>query len=251
MRRPYLMGNWKMNQLKEDIDAFFNSMPKTLDWNKIKCALAPQAIHIDYLQNKCKESEIEVGSQNCAAFEDGAYTGELSVNALKQAGVDFSLIGHSERRTLFNESDELLNQKFELCMKHNHKVVFCVGETLQDRESNKTHEVLERQLREGLKGLKQDHIPYLVVAYEPVWAIGTGLTAKPEQANDAHQFIRSFLSEHFQIDSQKVWILYGGSVKPANIEELLAKEDIDGALIGGASLKGESYFEMVEKAISI
>jgi triosephosphate isomerase len=251
MRKPYLMGNWKMNQLKEDIDSFFMSVPKNIDWNKVKCALAPQAIHIPYLIEKCKGSGIAVGSQNCSAFEDGAYTGELSLNALKEMGCAFSLIGHSERRTLFQESDKSLNQKFKLCMKHQHKAVFCVGETLEERESNKTHEVLERQLRDGLEGLSDSHLPYLVVAYEPVWAIGTGLTAKPDQANDAHQFIRRFLKEHFQVDSQKVWILYGGSVKPANIEELLEKQDIDGALIGGASLKGQSYFEMVEKAVSI
>ncbi len=250
MRIPYLMGNWKMNQLVTNIDSFFEFLPQNIDSNKVKCALAPQAVHIPYVLEKCKKAGIEVGAQNISNQLKGAFTGENSIEAIKDLGAGFTLIGHSERRTLFNEEDAYLNEKFKLCMKNNFKAVFCIGETLEQREANETQKVLETQLREGLRGLQNDHLVHLVIAYEPVWAIGTGLTADPDQANEAHEFIRSFISEHFKVDGQKVWILYGGSVKPSNVEELLAQPDIDGALIGGASLEGASYFEMVEKALS-
>jgi len=240
-REIHIVGNWKMNQTLHQISDFFVEMSKMKMDLKCKAWIAPQAIHIPILKEMAfTTGAIQIGAQNCCEHDAGAYTGEISPLSLVDMGVEFVIIGHSERRTIYKECDELLNKKVLNAVKHNLKVIFCVGETLEEREANKTLEVLERQLGLGLRNLPEDKSHLVLVAYEPVWAIGTGKTASAEQAEEAHAFIRSKL-EH-QMD--ETIILYGGSVKPDNIDSLLRKPNIDGALVGGASLKAQDFRQL-------
>jgi triosephosphate isomerase len=227
-----------MNHLSSDVKAFFDDLnarelPGT-PW------IAPQSIHLsNALANK---GTAKIGAQNCHFENSGAFTGEISPKALVDLGADFTLVGHSERRALFHESGDFLNQKVLSALNTGLIVVYCVGETLQERESGTTDSVIELQLDEGLKDLKD--ASKLIIAYEPVWAIGTGKTATPDQAQNTHAFIRKYLKN-------KGWdtpILYGGSVKPSNTSELMACPDIDGALVGGASLSSEDFYQILEKA---
>lgn len=240
-REIHIVGNWKMNQTLHQISDFFVEMSKMKMDLKCKAWIAPQAIHIPILKEMAfTTGAIQIGAQNCCEHDSGAFTGEISPLSLTDMGVEFVIIGHSERRTIYKESDELLNQKTLKALKHNLKVIFCVGETLEEREANKTFEVLERQLSLGLKDLPADKAHLLLVAYEPVWAIGTGKTASAEQAEEAHAFIRGQLPHN----KEETIILYGGSVKPDNIDSLLRKPDIDGALVGGASLKAQDFRQL-------
>ena len=243
MRQVHIVGNWKMNQTVSKIDTFFSELG---DLNGISCQawIAPQAIHIGKLLN----SSVKVGAQNCCEQDSGAYTGELSPKSLKDLGVHFVIIGHSERRAIYKEADSLLNSKTHKALENDLQVIFCVGETLEEREAGKVEEVLKRQLTTGLAGLSSEHIGKIVVAYEPVWAIGTGKVATPDQAQEAHRFSREVLSTIEGFDSDKTVILYGGSVKPENIAGLLENADIDGALVGGASLKGQSFKDLCLKS---
>lgn len=244
-RKKYMLGNWKMNQSLEDIDNFLSTLDNA---NEFSCywGIAPQALHILRLMKATKRfPNIKVGSQNCSEQDFGAFTGEIAIQTLLESGVSFTLVGHSERRSLYGESDELINQKVLKAQSEGLLPVFCLGETLEERESGKMESVIEGQLVKGLANVSQKNI---VIAYEPVWAIGTGKTASPDQANGAHEFIRKVLSEKLNWDADKVSILYGGSVKPANVEELLAQDNIDGALVGGASLKGDSFSALCKAA---
>ncbi len=237
-RPVHIVGNWKMNMTLHEISNFFIEMSKMKFELKCKAWVAPQALHIPILKEIAfTTGSIQIGAQNCSEHDSGAYTGEISPVALADIGAEFVIIGHSERRTLYKEGNELLNKKVLNALKHNLKVIYCVGETLEEREQNKTFAVLEEQIREGLKNLPAEKASQLLVAYEPVWAIGTGKVATAEQAEEAHAFIRSKLV-HAANDTV---ILYGGSVKPDNIDSLLAKENIDGALVGGASLKASDF----------
>lgn len=240
MARKFMMvGNWKMNQGLQEIEAFFatiNSRQNDLCKN---AWIAPQMIHLSTCLNLAKAGAIKVGAQNCGAQNDGAFTGETSPLALKDLGATFTLIGHSERRALFNESDELLAQKTKLALENNLTVIFCVGETLSEREAGQTLAVVLGQIKAGLAGIPAVYHRNLVIAYEPVWAIGTGKVATPEQAQEVHAAIRQYLSEMNL--PQDMSLLYGGSVKPDNIESLLACADIDGGLVGGASLKANDF----------
>lgn len=240
-REVHIVGNWKMNQTLQQMSDFFIEMTKMKMDLKCKAWIAPQALHIPILKEMAfTTGAIQIGAQNCCEHDAGAFTGEISPLALADIGAEFVIIGHSERRTIYKENDELLNQKTLNALKHDLKVIFCVGETLEEREGNKTLEVLERQLSIGLKNLPADKAHLILVAYEPVWAIGTGKTASAEQAEEAHAFIRSKL-EH---QKEETIILYGGSVKPDNIDSLLSKPNIDGALVGGASLKAQDFKQL-------
>lgn len=233
-RTKYIVGNWKMNQNTEDVIAFFDAIESTK--LRHEAWIAPQAIHIPIcLQNT---DDFKIGAQNCATENSGAFTGELSPASLKDVGAHFVIIGHSERRSIFKESDETLNLKTKKALENDLVVIFCIGETLEQREAGKVEEVLAEQLSKGLDGVSSEKI---IIAYEPVWAIGTGVTASPEQAQEAHAFIRQYVNEKLLIDGEKTSILYGGSVKPANVEDLLSCKDIDGGLVGGAALKADSY----------
>ncbi|RZF21893.1 triose-phosphate isomerase [Halobacteriovorax vibrionivorans] len=233
-RTKYIVGNWKMNQNTQDVIAFFDAIDSTK--LRHEAWIAPQAIHIPIcLQNT---DDFKIGAQNCATENSGAFTGEISPASLKDIGAEFVIIGHSERRSIFKEDDQTLNKKTKLALENDLFVIFCIGETLEEREAGKVEEVLATQLAQGLAGVSSEKI---IIAYEPVWAIGTGVTASPEQAQEAHAFIRQYINENLSLDGEKTSILYGGSVKPANVEDLLSCKDIDGGLVGGAALKADSY----------
>ena len=238
VRPVHIVGNWKMNQTLHEISNFFIEMTKMKMDLKCKAWIAPQAIHIPILKEMAfTTGSIYIGAQNCSQFDSGAYTGEISPASLADLGVEFVIIGHSERRSLFAETDEVLNQKLMACLKQNLQVIFCVGETLEERQRNETFKVIERQLNEGLKNLSEDKAHLVIIAYEPVWAIGTGKVASSDEAEEVHSFIRGQL----KYQKESTVILYGGSVKPDNIGSLLQKENIDGALVGGASLKPQDF----------
>ncbi len=247
-RKIHIVGNWKMNQNLSEINSFFQSIDeKIADYNNCEAWLAPQSIHLGKLLRLSEnKSKIKVGSQNCSHQSSGAFTGDISPSSLKDLGIHFTLVGHSERRAFFKENDEILNTKAKLALDNNLKVIFCVGETLEERESGNTENVVKKQIELGLKGINKDLHSNIIVAYEPVWAIGTGKTASPEQAQEVHNYIRKILSTEVGFDSEKTEILYGGSVKPSNVKELLSQNDIDGALVGGASLKPQDFLALVE-----
>lgn len=237
-RVVHIVGNWKMNQTLEDIKKFMIEMSKMKMELNCKAWIAPQSIHIAILKELAfTTGSIQVGAQNCCEHDSGAFTGEISPLALADMGVEFVIIGHSERRTIYHEQNEQLNKKVLSALRHGLKVIYCVGETLSEREAGLTFSVIETQLKEGLLNIPAESAHLFQIAYEPVWAIGTGKTATAEQAEEVHAFIRSKLPA----DLEKTVILYGGSVKPDNIDSLLAKENIDGALVGGASLKAQDF----------
>lgn len=250
MSRKYLMvGNWKMNQNLSEVKSFFSSLNEmgikyTCD---LKIGIAPQAMHLTTCLESVGETNIQIGSQTCSEYESGAYTGELAPAAIKELGCGFTLIGHSERRTLFGETDQTLNAKTANALSAGLDVIFCCGETLEQREAGKTIEVVLGQLKNALiNGEKNISFTgnQLTIAYEPVWAIGTGKTASPEQAEEVHAEIRKFLVEHYGDNGNEIFILYGGSVKPSNVKELLAQANIDGGLVGGASLTADSFAQL-------
>jgi len=246
-REVHIVGNWKMNQTLEEISKFFIEMSKMKMELKCKAWIAPQALHIPILKEIAfTTGSIQVGAQNCCEHESGAYTGEISPLALADMGVEFVLVGHSERRTIYGESNEVLNKKLLLALKHGLKVIYCVGETLSERENSETFKVIETQLTVGLQNLPEELAANLMIAYEPVWAIGTGKTASAEQAEEVHAFIRGQLA----LNPEQTIILYGGSVKPDNIDSLLDKDNIDGALVGGASLKSQDFRALCVSASS-
>ncbi|POB14030.1 triose-phosphate isomerase [Halobacteriovorax sp. DA5] len=233
-RTKYIVGNWKMNQNTEDVIAFFDA----IDSAKLRheAWIAPQAIHIPIcLQNT---DDFKIGAQNCATENSGAFTGEISPASLKDIGAHFVIIGHSERRSIYNEDDATLNAKAKIALANDLTVIFCIGETLEQREAGKVEEVLAEQLSKGLADIDSENV---IIAYEPVWAIGTGVTATPEQAQETHAYIRQYINDNLSIDGNKTSILYGGSVKPSNVEDLLSCKDIDGGLVGGAALQADSY----------
>lgn len=247
--RPiHIVGNWKMNQTLHEISNFFIEMTKMKMELKCEAWIAPQAIHLPILKEIAfTTGMIKIGAQNCAAEDSGAFTGETSPQALADIGADFVIIGHSERRTIYGEDNNTLNKKVLGALRNNLKVIYCVGETLAQRESNQTFTIIEEQLNVGLKEIPADKANLILIAYEPVWAIGTGKVASPEQAEEVHAFIRSKLTH----EPQKTIILYGGSVKPDNINALLVNENIDGALVGGASLKALDFRQLCSSASSI
>ncbi len=242
MRKKYIVGNWKMNQTLSEINDFLNQFSELKETFKCETWIAPQSIHLSTVLNS--KTNIKVGTQNCHESNDGAFTGELSAKSIKDIGAEFTLIGHSERRSIYGESNSLLNKKTKNALSNNLKVIFCIGESLEERESGQTEKVLENQLKEGLEGINSED---LIIAYEPVWAIGTGKTATPEMAEEAHKNIRNVLNE-MDLDSQNISILYGGSVKPSNVEGLLNMPNIDGGLVGGASLKANDYTILCQAA---
>lgn len=246
MSRPTtIIGNWKMNLDQEHIREFFLYLEENKFSTNATAGFAPQSIHIPIVARYANKFGLLVGAQDCSSQLEGAFTGEISPAALKDMEVDFSLVGHSERRIYHKESNELLNEKVKLVLDQGMRCIYCIGETLEQREAEKTFDVLKDQVAQGLKDVTFDNPEKLILAYEPVWAIGTGKTATSDQAEEAHQFIRGQLTEIFgQETADRIVILYGGSVKPSNIKELLSKENVDGALVGGASLKPDSFSEL-------
>ncbi len=245
MRIPIIAGNWKMNKNRDEALEFMyavnRELPKTSD---VETVIFAQAPHLRSLVKR-QGDFLRIGGQNMHYEESGAFTGEISPRVMQDQGVKYILIGHSERRAYYNETDETVNKKLQAAFRHNLKSIVCVGEVLEERESGKTFEVVERQTKGALEGLTEAQVSDLVIAYEPVWAIGTGKTATAEMANETCGDVRRVVESLYGKEvAEKVRIQYGGSVKPANIHELMAQEHIDGALIGGASLDAKAFLEM-------
>jgi triosephosphate isomerase len=248
MRKPIIAGNWKMNKTLSEAVSFVeevkNSVPAESEVDAVVCS---PALFLDKLVEATKGTDLKVGAQNMHFEENGAYTGEVSPVALADLGVDYVILGHSERREMFAETDETVNKKTLAAFKHNLTPIVCCGETLEERESDKTKEVVETQVKAALKGLSEEQAKQVVIAYEPIWAIGTGKSSTAEDANEVCAAIRKVVENVFSTDvAEAVRIQYGGSVKPANIKEYMAQSDIDGALVGGASLEAQSFLQLVE-----
>ena len=248
MAKSYIVGNWKMNQNRHELNQFFGDLEKeNLDGGNFW--IAPQFIHIQSCIEKTNKIPLKIGAQNCSEHDNGAFTGEVSPSSLSDMEASFVILGHSERRSIFSESDELINSKVKKVLENNLTPILCVGETLEQRESNQTMDVVLGQLSAGLKGVKLDSEDSIIVAYEPVWAIGTGKTASPEQAEEVHSHIREKLKELYPELGEQLSILYGGSVKPSNIKDLLSKPNINGGLVGGASLKASDFIALCKATI--
>ncbi|MDY6863050.1 MAG: triose-phosphate isomerase [Thermodesulfobacteriota bacterium] len=247
MRMPIIAGNWKMNNTLKDSLSLANHLKKSIGNVKhIKVIIAPPVIHLYPLSLELKGTNIDLAAQNLYWEKDGAFTGEISGDMIKEAGGTYVIIGHSERRQYFGETDETVNKKIIKAIESNLYPIVCVGEVLSEREEGETFSTIETQIKGGLKDLTEDQISKVVVAYEPVWAIGTGKTATPQQAEEVHEYIRKMINDIFSHNiATALPIIYGGSVKPDNIDALMAKANIDGALVGGASLKADSFIRIV------
>ena len=240
--KKLMVGNWKMNKTVKDCAEFFETFNKSYT-GKLDAWVACQAIHFPLVE-ELKTIAMKAGLQNCSEHVEGAYTGEISPRALKDMNGHFVLLGHSERRQYFGETSRGLNAKVRTTLKEGLVAIYCVGETLQEREAGQTLSLIEDQIHQGLNDQSGATLENLIVAYEPVWAIGTGKTATPAQAQEVHAHIRKILSAKFPAFGNKTRILYGGSVKPDNVEELLGQRDIDGGLVGGASLKAKDFLAL-------
>ena len=246
MRKHIVAGNWKMNNGLIQTETLVTELKQQTKTSDAEVMIAPTFTNLWHAFQSTKQSGIEVIAQNMHFAENGAYTGEVSAGMLKSIGVQTVILGHSERRAYFNETDESLAKKVDAAMASNMRVIFCFGEELADRKAGNEEAVVESQIKNALFHLEADAFKNIVLAYEPVWAIGTGETATPEQAQDMHAFIRKTLAEKYGADvADSVSILYGGSVKPNNAKEIFSKPDVDGGLIGGAALKAEDFFAIV------
>jgi triosephosphate isomerase (TIM) len=246
-RLPFIAGNWKMNKtVAEACDLVRELKAAIAGIEGVEVAIAPPFTALYAVRQELQDSAIHLAAQNFFWEEKGAYTGEVSPAMLKEVGCRYVIIGHSERRQLFSETDETVNRRIKAALGHGLKPIFCVGETLREREEGQTFPVIERQVEGGLKGIGEEGAKDLVVAYEPVWAIGTGKTATPQQAEEVHRFIREKIERIYSRQvSEGIRIQYGGSVTPENIKGLMDQRDIDGALVGGASLKSETFSRIV------
>ena len=250
MRKNIVAGNWKMNLNKEQslqlVEEISNGLGVLSENTEV--IVSPPYINIPFIVDAAKRDQrVEVAAQNMHQAESGAYTGEISADMLKSAGVNTVILGHSERREYFGEDANLLTKKVEQALEHQMKIIFCFGEKLEDRKSENHFNVVEYQIKDALFHLKESDWQHIVLAYEPVWAIGTGETASPEQAQEMHAFIRNLITEQYDSAlAEEVSILYGGSVKPANAQEIFSKKDVDGGLIGGAALKAEDFLAIIK-----
>ena len=246
MRKKIVAGNWKMNTLLKDGMELAKAVEK-LEKEKQSDALviiAPPYTHLSRVNDLI--DGVKLGAQNCASEESGAYTGEIAPDMLVSVGVEYVILGHSERRSIYKEDNALLNKKTRLALSKGLKPIFCCGEVLEEREGGKLYDVIREQLTVGLAGLTKEDMGKIIIAYEPVWAIGTGVVATPDQAQEMHKFIRDLLGELFDEEvADNMTILYGGSCKPSNASVLFANPDVDGGLIGGASLKAEDFLGIV------
>jgi triosephosphate isomerase len=243
MRKKYIAGNWKMHKTASESVSLADALAVSLAGLKDrKIMIAPAFTALGAVGLRIAGSGILLGAQNMGPEEQGAHTGEVSVLMLKDLGVQVVILGHSERRHTYLEWDELINRKLRLALRHGLEAILCVGETQEERDSGVTREVVERQLAGGLEGVLEEDLARITVAYEPVWAIGTGKTATPADADEVHRYIRSLIAARFgQRAAEELIIQYGGSVKPANAAELMSRENIDGFLVGGAALSAESF----------
>jgi triosephosphate isomerase (TIM) len=253
LRKKLIAGNWKMNKTPSDGVALVRDIVLAVGkQSDVEVVVCPPFTGLESAGKALEGSNVKLGAQNMHFEASGAFTGEISAPMLRAIFTTHVILGHSERRTLFGETDELVNKKVLSALKNQLRPIFCVGETLAEREGGSTLKVVQTQVERGLEGVSKELAANVVVAYEPVWAIGTGKVATTEQAQEVHAFIRGLLGKLFtDAVGQKVRILYGGSMKPANAPELLAQKDIDGGLIGGASLESRSFVELVTAAAAI
>jgi len=253
MRKPFIAGNWKMNTDSHSSVALAKAIvagSQQLAGERAKILLCPPFVYIPAVVQAVSASRVAVGAQDMYFEQKGAFTGEISAAMLKDIGCSYVLCGHSERRHVIGEPDELINKKVSAAISGGLMPILCVGELIEERKANKTDEVVTRQIKKGLAGLSEAKASAVIIAYEPVWAIGTGLTATPQQAQEVHAMIRKLLAELYSEDlAENIHILYGGSVKPDNAGELMKQPDIDGLLVGGASLKADDFLEIIRASV--
>jgi triosephosphate isomerase (TIM) len=250
MRKPFIAGNWKMFKTVHETTVYVKELRSLIkDVSDVTVVVAPPFTAVHAASEAARNSNVGVSAQNVYWEREGAFTGEISAGMLKEAGAEYVIVGHSERRTLFGETDATVNRRMMAALAGSLTPIVCIGETLDQRERNETLTVLDRQIKDGLDGLTGDQVAALVLAYEPVWAIGTGRTASPAQAGEAHAHIRSRLRQWFGgTAADQCLVIYGGSVKPDNISDLMAQTDVDGALVGGASLNVQAFHEIIVKS---
>ncbi|KXA31511.1 triose-phosphate isomerase [Peptoniphilus harei] len=247
MRKKYICGNWKMNKTSSEALEFAKEINE-FEFNKVDVLIAPSFVTLESLRKNLKD-EIKVAGQNVSQFDDGAYTGEVSTTMLKDIGVEDVIIGHSERREKFLESDEIINAKVKKALEDGLSVILCLGESIEVKEEGREVDFVKEELLNSLDGV--ENIEKVTIAYEPIWAIGTGKTCSSEDAEKMCREIRNIIDEKYGEVSQKIRILYGGSVKPSNAGEILSKENIDGVLVGGASLKASDFIEIIKAGESL
>ena len=251
MRNIVIAGNWKMNNDLKESEKLIVELKNLLQNEKPNCdvIVCPPYTSLSEASKLLKGSQIKLGAQNMHFEENGAFTGEVSASMLKSVGCEYVILGHSERRHIFGESNEMINKKIKKALSAGLKPIFCVGELLEERESGTTNDVVKMQILKGLDGIPGDDMKNIIVAYEPVWAIGTGKTASPAQAQEVHEFIRDLIEITYSLEvANDLVIQYGGSVKPDNAKELISQKDIDGALVGGACLKADSFMGIIKGA---
>jgi triosephosphate isomerase len=253
MRTPFIAGNWKMFKTVRQTVAFVTDLRSAVrDASGVQIVVAPPFTAVHAAAEALRDSNIAVSAQDLYWEKEGAFTGEVSAEMIKEAGAQYVIIGHSERRRLFGETDVMVNRKVTAAMAIGLTPIMCVGETLEERERNETLAILDRQLKGGLEGVGGERLPTVVVAYEPVWAIGTGRNATSAQAGEAHAHIRTRLRQWFGGDAaERCRVIYGGSVKPDNIRELIGEPDVDGALVGGASLDIKSFVDIAVRSVRL
>jgi triosephosphate isomerase len=249
-RKPYIVGNWKMNQTAAEARETIAALKeKVADIDAVDIGICPTYTSLAAAVEAAAGSNIAIGAQNVHWEESGAFTSQISAAMLKELGIDYSIVGHSECRALFGDTDETVNKRVKTAITAGMSVIMCCGEVLEQRKSGETNNVVARQVKAGLDGLDAEAMAAVTVAYEPVWAIGTGETATPEQAQEVHALIRQLLKDMFDDSvAAATRIQYGGSVKPGNVADLMSREDIDGALVGGASLKPDVFAELIRNA---
>lgn len=247
-RNSYCIANWKMNHTKDSMSIFATQLKHEKKINiNVKQIICPAYVHLNELKDLLSGLDIEIGSQNASEYESGAYTGEVSIDMLNEIGVEYVIVGHSERRHIFSESDGQINSKLNAVIKGGLKPILCIGETIEDRKNGKTNQVLQNQLSSAFSNIN-DLSAVSIIAYEPVWAIGSGIAADTETIEETHQSIRTLL-EKLGIQSQSLSLIYGGSVTPKNCTEIFQLENVDGFLIGGASLKAETFLDIYHQMV--
>jgi len=245
-RKKIVAGNWKMNNGLQETEILINELLAETNHSGCEVMVAPSFVSLKTAIDSLNDNDIEVVSQNVHQSNDGAYTGEVSAKMLSSIGIKTTIIGHSERREYFSETHEILKNKVDISLQNSIKIIFCFGEELEDRKTNNHFNIISNQISESLFHLSSSDWDNIILAYEPIWAIGTGETASSDQVQEMHSFIRNFIGQKYSNElAQKISILYGGSVKPNNAKEIFSMTDVDGGLIGGASLKSKDFFSIV------
>lgn len=250
MRTPIIAGNWKLNKTIIEAVTLTTEIANLVDdISNVEIVVAPVFTALSSVHNKIQDTNIQLAAQDIYWEDSGAFTGEVSAPMLKDVGCDYVIIGHSERRQYFGETNQTINKKVKAALSHNLKPIICIGELLEEREAGKTESVIDDHVKGGIVDLTESEMESCVIAYEPVWAIGTGKTATPDQAQEVHSFIRNILKDCYSDKlATKIRIQYGGSVKPENAAELMSQQDVDGALVGGASLEAESFAQIIKQS---